>query len=93
MSGFGGRVGGHRPLKSDTPLGDPPRNRDQMTETLVAEAEARKQAVVVACSLCGWQWPCCFLPMDLARAAKLMMDARCPKGCHAPVVLPSSIGD
>jgi hypothetical protein len=39
------------------------------------------------CGTCNFVWPVVQLPMELERAARLMKQARCPRGCDDKVYL------
>ena len=77
------REGGYQPVPGP-PLGKPPGGDVPLW---VKEAQARKEAVMVECSACSHAWACAYLPMPLDQAAQLMIAARCPKGCKAPIHL------
>lgn len=40
------------------------------------------------CPACRHCWPAAFLPMEVEAAARLMIAARCPKGCDSRPVVP-----
>lgn len=55
----------------------------EMSTKEFAEAKERNNPVIAHCPNCEHEWHVCYLPMPLEKAAKLMMAARCPKGCTA----------